>query len=66
MDIELKLAIDILQSDLKNKYGMALSDVCYILGISRRTYYNWRSGTKFYQNKLINEMRDLTEICKGE
>ena len=65
MDIELKLAIDVLQSDLKNKYGMTPSDVCYILGISRRTYYNWRSGTEFYQNKLISEMRDLIKIMEA-
>ena len=66
MEIELKLAIDVLKSDLKHKYGMELNDICYILGISKRTYYNWRSGTEFYQNKLINEMRDLIEIMEAE
>lgn len=66
MDSELKVVIDILQTDLKQIYGMRVEDIAYVLGINRRTYYNWRNGNKNYQKRLINELRDLTEICKGE
>ena len=38
MDSELKLVIDILQTDLKQIYGMRVEDIAYVLGINRRTY----------------------------